>query len=471
MGTTMRGIILLILALTSVAAQSPFVHKPYLQLGNSPKNQSQESVAIVWHTPDSDGNWTVEARNGQGRWRMSPASLVRRVNVRATAPHRVYQATVSGLKPGAEFDYRVKLDGKEVFASTGRARSAVGEEHTIGLFGDIAQDTDGQRAVAWQMHKAKPAYTVILGDVVYSRGTVSEYVKKYFPVYNCDEATQDKCAPLLRSTMTVAIPGNHDIGTKVDFGSQPDALAYFYYFSLPMNGPLNSRTGPHLPEITGSTEAIKEFHRTAATYPRGTMFSFDYGDVHWTMLDSNSYVDWTDPKLREWVREDLRAAKKAAWRFVGLHHPPFQSSKNHFGDQWMRLLADIFQEEGVDVVFSGHVHNYQRSYPLTFQVKPEDAAKRPMIRGKIDGTWALDKAYDGVSATVPKGVIWIVSGAGGAGLYNGEQESDRSSWQEFTTKFVATVHSFTLVDVSPKRLTIRQVSKDGNELDRFSLTR
>ena len=30
-------------------------------------------------------------------------------------------------------------------------------------------------------------------------------------------------------------------------------------------------------------------------YPRMTNFSFDYGNAHWTVIDSNPYVDWTDP--------------------------------------------------------------------------------------------------------------------------------------------------------------------------------
>jgi predicted phosphohydrolase len=44
--------------------------------------------------------------------------------------------------------------------------------------------------------------------------------------------------------------------------------------------------------------------------------------------------------------------------FVTFHHPPFNSSNAHFGDQHMRLLADVFEAGKVDVVLSGHVHNY-----------------------------------------------------------------------------------------------------------------
>ena len=36
----------------------------------------------------------------------------------------------------------------------------------------------------------------------------------------------------------------------------------------------------------------------------------------------------------------------------------------------MRVIAPILEANHVDIVFSGHVHNYQRSFPLTFAPKP-----------------------------------------------------------------------------------------------------
>ena len=110
-------------------------------------------------------------------------------------------------------------------------------------------------------------------------------------------------------------------------------------------------------------------------------FSFDYGNAHWTVLDSNPYVDWTDPELRAWVERDLAAAKDATWRFVAFHHPPFNSSRAHFGDQRMRVLVDLFEAGRVDVVWSGHVHNYQRTFPLTFAADRGPDGKPVRMRG------------------------------------------------------------------------------------------
>ncbi len=88
-------------------------------------------------------------------------------------------------------------------------------------------------------------------------------------------------------------------------------------------------------------------------------FSFDCGDVHWTVLDANVGVDWTDRELREWVERDLASARPGAWRLVAFHQPGFNSASAHYNEQQMRLLADIFERQGVAVAFGGHVHQYR----------------------------------------------------------------------------------------------------------------
>jgi predicted MPP superfamily phosphohydrolase len=137
----------------------------------------------------------------------------------------------------------------------------------------------------------------------------------------------------------------------------------------------------------------------------------------------------------------------------------------------MRLLADLFEKGGVDIVFAGHVHNYQRTFPLHFALK-RGADGKPLVEaGSMAGELKLDKAYDGQTRTKPDGVIYLVTGGGGAGLYNPEQQNDPASWQPFTTKFIADTHSLTVVDVDGKSLVVRQMSEDGKELDRFTVTR
>lgn len=207
---------------------------------------------------------------------------------------------------------------------------------------------------------------MITGDIVYTQGRASEYQRYFWPVYNAERASPVVGAPLLGSTLFVAAPGNHDIGTR-DLRQFPDGLAYFLYWNQPRNGPPGVPGQPSFPDVTGPLANREAFLNAAGdAYPHMANFSFDYGNAHWTVLDSNPYVNWMSPKLRSWVERDLANAQNRTWRFVAFHHPAFNSSKAHFGDQHMRLLVDVFEAGGVDIVFSGDVHNYQRTYPLRF---------------------------------------------------------------------------------------------------------
>jgi hypothetical protein len=95
-----------------------------------------------------------------------------------------------------------------------------------------------------------------------------------------------------------------------------------------------------------------------------------------------------------------------------------------------------------------------------------------IIRGRVvPGSWKLDKAFDGKTITRPKGIIYLVTGAGGQDLYNPEQNDDQDSWQKFTDKFISNVHSLTVADVDGKTLVIKQISAEGKELDTFTITK
>jgi hypothetical protein len=188
-------------------------------------------------------------------------------------------------------------------------------------------------------------------------------------------------------------------------------------------------------------------------------------------------VDWTDKDLQDWVAKDLAAAKDATWRFIVFHHPGFNSAREHYEQQHMRLLSPVFEAGNADIVFNGHVHNYQRSFPLKFTPDKKGTLlvggkEGKTVRGRVvNGRWTLDKSFDGKKDTTPEGVIYIVTGAGGQELYNPEQNDDQDSWQKFTSRFVSNTHSLTVADVDGRKLTIRQVKADGTELDKIVITK
>jgi hypothetical protein len=131
------------------------------------------------------------------------------------------------------------------------------------------------------------------------------------------------------------------------------------------------------------------------------------------------------------------------------------------------------------MVLNGHLHNYQRSYPMTFKSSKGrngtllvGGKDNTVIRGRVvNGRWTLDKKFDGITNTRPEGVIYVVTGAGGKELYDVDQHDAPDSWQPFTKRFVSNVHSLTIVDVDQQTLKVKQVTADGKEVDAFTISK
>lgn len=455
------------LALSLLARDDYFFETPYLQLGKRAAATSG-ALDLMWLGHDKDVDFKVEYKT-TGAWLPTPARQLRRVDFPGTPAHRVYAASLDKLKPGVTFSYRISVGGKPVFKSSAMSRKATNQDTHFVVFGDCAANTPGQRAVAFHAAQQKPDYIFITGDIVYSRGRVAEYQTNFWPIYSHQSPDPKNGAPLLQSTLFTGVVGNHDSQSPIELDKNQDPLAFYLYWSQPTNGPATTLDHPSVPQFKGNDELKAKFlAATKDTFPGMANFSFDYGNVHWTILDSNPYVDWSSPAFRQWVLNDLKAASKAKWRIIGLHHPPFNSSKAHFNYQRVRVLADIFEQGKADLVLAGHVHNYQRTHPLTFTVEPGfELGKKQEVPGK----WTLDKSFDGDKNQKPKGVIYIVTGAGGASLYNKEQNADPSTWQEFTTRFHSIAHSFSVIDTTAKELRFRQLDQDGKEIDRFTISR
>jgi hypothetical protein len=428
---------------------------------------------LLWHTTAAPGNWGVEIKTSKDAvWRPMDKPAPTSVNAPGIPPHLVYRSLLKGLVPGEDFQYRVLKSGDTVFTASGKARKAAAQTQHFVLFGDCAQGTPASRAIAYQAWLAKPDFIFVPGDIVYSSGRISEYREKFFPVYNAETASADVGAPLLRSVPFIAAVGNHD-SVLTNFQRYPDALAYFLYWDQPLNGFVpgpNSHAAVH--RLTGNEEAQPPFLAAAgARYPLMANFSFDYGNAHWTVLDSNTYMDWTNQELRDWVAKDLASAQNATWRFVAFHHPGFNSAKEHFTDQWMRTLAPVFEAGKVDIVFQGHVHNYQRTYPFTFVPKPQPDGSALGPKGEVAGEWALDKNFKDGVGTSPRGPIYLTSGAGGAELYSEAMQKDPSTWQPFTYKFISEEHSFSVIDIDGKTFRLKQISDMGKEVDSFRIVK
>ncbi|WP_157235614.1 metallophosphoesterase [Methylosinus sp. LW4] len=457
-------------------APSAFVVKPYLQIG---RNLSPTTLHLLWHTPDESADWAVETRpTSSAAWTRAGAPQRTRVAVAGVTPRWVLNAALTGLPAGGEFEYRLLRNDHPVFSAKALAPKAAEQTYRFVAFGDVGAGTAEQKAMALRAWLSKPDLVVVPGDIVYEYGLVSEYDKNFWPTYNADEPSGSG-VPLMRRVPMFTVPGNHDIDNR-DLDRFPDGLAYYFFWDQPLNGPTGTEGGPIVPKLTANETNRRQFLAAAGdAYPRMANYSFDYGNTHWTVLDSNPYVDWTNKELQAWVAHDLASATQATWRIVTFHHPGFNSSNEHLEQQHMRLLAPIFEAGKVDLVLSGHLHNYQRTFPMTFKVQKNGAGTLLMggkdgtrVRGRVvNGRWTLDKNFDGETQTKPQGVIYVVTGAGGKELYDVDQNDAPDSWQPFTKTFVSNVHSLTIVDVKAQSLHLQQVTAEGRELDAFTITK
>lgn len=113
-------------------------------------------------------------------------------------------------------------------------------------------------------------------------------------------------------------------------------------------------------------------------------YAFQYGNAEFFMLNSNAKTELKKGgKQYEWLKAKL-ASSTAKWKFVAHHHCPISSDENDFGDTWKGEISTqgdprfddlkvLYEARGVDIVFFGHVHSYERTYPLRQgQIDKED---------------------------------------------------------------------------------------------------
>ncbi len=460
----------------SVMAQQLLV-PPYIQPGNAP-TLSREQKVIIWQTDSVPGAFSVDCTTGnsfdtgQKPVTAKISSVTLKLNNKTTI---LYRAPLTGLKFDETYTYRVSLNKQAVAEATFDTRTKKPETR-FAVFGDCGTGSPQQAEIAYQVSLQKPQFVLVTGDNVYVRGQEHEYRKNFFPFYLTAAGSPETGAPLMKSVPFYMLLGNHDVYSE-DLDKYDDGMAYFYYNDLPLNAPVPSETV----RVTGADAKVKAFSKnTSPRFPKMANFSFDHGNVHIACLDANDYINPLDPTLMQWLIEDMNSSK-ADWKIVAFHHPGFNTSKAHYNYQRMRLLAPVLERLGVDMVLTGHVHNYQRSVPLKFA--PEQDAKKELYlispEGRVNGTFSLDTLFDGKTNTKANGVVYVVTGAGGRALYdtgiteNPElwKHEPKENWVPFMKRVVSHIHSFTMIETKGKTLTLHQLDAQGNVFDEIRMTK
>jgi hypothetical protein len=152
-------------------------------------------------------------------------------------------------------------------------------------------------------------------------------------------------------------------------------------------------------------------------------YSFDWGSAHFVALDYNNL---TTDQLN-WLQADLTSTDQE-WKFI-FYHQAIYSSGPHGDESGIiakrSVLGPIFSANHVDVVFNGHDHDYERTQPID-------------------------------------GVVYVVSGGGGASLYQVVPQS-------FSAYAESTYHAV-YVTLDGYTLTLQAVKPDGSVFDSLVLT-
>lgn len=208
--------------------------------------------------------------------------------------------------------------------------------------GDMGTGDSAQYQVAQQMVAARHTFpfdfVIMLGDNIYGGSGPKDYENKFEMPYK----------PLL------------DAGVK-------------FYASLGNHDNPNERL-------------YKLFNMNGANY-----YTFKKGNVRFFVLDS----DYMDSKQLAWLERELQNAGNSDWKICYFHHPLYSSGKTHGSSLELRsLIEPLFVKHGVDAVFSGHDHVYERLHPQKGIYYFTEGSSGQLRDGDLGKTGMTEKGFD-----------------------------------------------------------------------------
>jgi predicted phosphodiesterase len=243
------------------------------------------------------------------------------------------------------------------------------------VIGDMGTGGGKQYDVAQRMVEYRRTFpfdfVIMLGDNIYGRKSPDDLAKKFETPYK---------ALLDAGVQFYAALGNHD-----------DTNERFYKF-FNMNGQL--------------------------------YYTFTKGNIRFFVLDTN----YMDPKQLAWLEKELPNAG-SDWKICYFHHPMYSSGAFHSSSTELRLLLEpLFVKYGIQVVFAGHEHVYER-------IKPQ------------------------------KGIYYFTEGA------SGELRAGNLKQTDFKAVGFDKDRSFMLIEISGDELYFQAISRTGVTVDSGTIRR
>jgi len=119
-------------------------------------------------------------------------------------------------------------------------------------------------------------------------------------------------------------------------------------------------------------------------------YTYRKGNAQFYALDSN----YIDPKQLSWLKDELESSN-ADWKICYFHHPLYSDAKFHGSSRELReLLEPVFIQYGVQVVFTGHDHVYERLKPQKGINYFVEGASGELRRGDLKKTSQTAAGYD-----------------------------------------------------------------------------
>lgn len=160
-----------------------------------------------------------------------------------------------------------------------------------------------------------------------------------------------------------------------------------------------------------NTELYKTMFKLPYNGPEGqkeAFYSFDYGDAHLTVMDSNAMGAARQEDI-EWLKKDLSATDKT-YKIVMFHHPAYPAIEipkdSIRAEAIQKAFVPIMEEAGVDLVLSGHQHVYMRTCPLRNGERDENGIV--YLMGYSGGKHYTPGTYDYMACSIGNQPVYTI---------------------------------------------------------------
>ncbi|HMD94815.1 MAG TPA: metallophosphoesterase family protein [Trebonia sp.] len=336
-----------------------------------------------------------------------------------------YHARIDRLRPGRTYAYAVTADNDadeaDPFSATFTTAPEGRAKFRFTSFGDLATPNTawvlsyGQSAYAvGAVESFQPLFHLLNGDLCYA-----DLNPMAQPAVWRDFGNNNQSSAANRPWMPA--PGNHEI----EFYNGPQGFtSYLTRYTLPSNGSprfegrwYSFQVGSVLFVSLSGDEVVYQDAGPLVAGPAALVPAAATGNEPIEPGTSFYINGYSGGEQTRWLEETLRAGRRdpsVDWVVVQMHQCPCSSSKTGNGsDAALRATwQPLFDRYEVDLVLSGHDHDYERSFPVR---GTDHNAGTLTATGSVVDTWRPHPVTTADSGTfdTSKGTVYLILGCGG----------------------------------------------------------